>query len=207
MGNTEIIKPLMSGHIFESYLQRLFHNFLFLLSGFNWDQVDETRLKVYHSHPFGDFSFKNLTHFIQIYFAGKLVKFDYGKEKNLKLYGQATPLEYDLKQVTCKQICLLHGGNDWLAADADLDFLRSELRVPLVEDYRVPVDDWNHLDFILAKDCGKYVNRKVLDILDKYWMDRDEEDDDQDVSVSMSSSGYVSPGLLPTSGRSLLCDQ
>ena len=144
----------------------MLHTFLFVLGGFNWDQVDETRLNVYHSHPFGDFSFKNLNHFLQIYSTGQLQKFDYGKEKNLVKYGRSTPPPYDLKKITCPSICLFHGRNDWFTSEQDLQFLRQELRVPILEDYQVPVDNWNHLDFVFGKDCGKYVNSKIIDILD-----------------------------------------
>lgn len=81
-------------------------------------------------------------------------------------YGQSTPPIYDLKKITCEHICLFHGRNDWFTAEEDLDFLRQELTVPILEDYRVPDDNWNHLDFIFGKEAGKYVNTKILDILE-----------------------------------------
>lgn len=159
------IKPIITGHIFERYLQRLAHNLLFLLSGFNWEQVDESRLNIYHAHPFGDCSYKNLSHFLQVYFAGHLVRYNYGREQNEKIYGQPTAPKYDLSKITCDSISMFHGRNDWFTAEEDIQYIRDELKVPIVEDYRVPIESWNHLDFMFGKDCGKLVNEKILTIL------------------------------------------
>ena len=37
--------------------------------------------------------------------------------------------------------------------------------VKLLDDYLVPDHTWNHMELMWAKDVGKYVNTKILDIL------------------------------------------
>lgn len=193
VASSSFVKSLIAGHLFDHPAQRMTHTFFFLVGGFDWSQVDFSRLPVYHSHPFGDVSFKNLNHLIQMYLNGKFRKFDYDetiadiysspnscdpveqlnesgeemKSKNQLLYKSKSPPVYDIKLITNKYICLFHGANDWFTSDEDLDFVRNELKVPLYQDHRIPYESWNHLDFILGKDCGHFVNAKVIDLIEK----------------------------------------
>lgn len=191
----DFIKPIIPGHMFDNLSQRFVHMLVFMLGGFNWSQVDKTRLSVYHSHPFCGFSFKNLNHLLQMYLNGQFCKFNYDetiehiddpshhlgdksgivskevKEAKLShnqlLYNSKSPPIYDIKKITNEFICLFHGVNDWFTADEDLDFIRQKLKIPLYENHRVTHDDWNHLDFIYGKDCGHFVNSCVIDLIIK----------------------------------------
>ena len=41
--------------------------------------------------------------------------YDFGKHKNIEVYGQDTPPEYDIEKVTAP-VVTYWGDNDWLAA-------------------------------------------------------------------------------------------
>ncbi|RWS24857.1 lipase 3-like protein [Leptotrombidium deliense] len=98
----------------------------------------------------------------------KFRKFDYGKITNIEKYGSETPPLYNLTKITSKHIALLHSDNDWLADPQDVEFLRSQIKDNLILDYKVPVKQWNHLDFVWALQAGEYVNSVVFQVLKKY---------------------------------------
>jgi len=56
----------------------------------------------YH-HPNGT-SFKALKHWSQIIKHGEFLRFDYGKEKNLEIYGSEKPPTYNINSNSRKQI-------------------------------------------------------------------------------------------------------
>lgn len=114
--------------------------------------------------------------------SGKFSKFDYGYG-NRRKYGEKTPPEYDLSKIDSKFIALFSGLNDLLATPEDVNVLRNSLKgklytlyvmntykiflVPLLEDYVIPFQDWNHLDFVWSKEAGRFINYKILELLSK----------------------------------------
>jgi lysosomal acid lipase/cholesteryl ester hydrolase len=164
--NTETFGPIFSGHPLENVVQKLAHLFAFCVFGFDWGQYDENRLEVVYSHPVGDFSWKTFRHHTQLFYGTKFVKYNYGTRTNRKIYGQVEPPEYRLRNITCQQVCLIHGPNDKVTAKEDIDYIRNSMTVPILVDHQIPYEKWNHTDFHFAKECGKYVNDKVLSILD-----------------------------------------
>jgi len=78
--------------------------------------------------------------------------FDYeNQEMNMKMYGEASPPDYNLAMVTCP-VLLYWGENDWLAHPKDVSSLAAQLP-NLVASVRVPYDSWNHNDFLWGKDA------------------------------------------------------
>lgn len=51
------------------------------------NKIDTDRLGVIISHEPGGASIPNVLQWVQFYRSGKMAKFDYGKKKNLSLYG------------------------------------------------------------------------------------------------------------------------
>ena len=49
--------------------------------------------------------------------------FDYGDEKNVKIYGQHTPREIDLAKIREVKIALIVGEQDLLANPKDVEWL------------------------------------------------------------------------------------
>ena len=54
-------------------------------------------------------SFKALEHFSQIITSKKFQMFDYGDENNIKIYGQHSPKEIDLRSIKDMKIALVVG--------------------------------------------------------------------------------------------------
>ncbi|CAG2184340.1 unnamed protein product, partial [Oppiella nova] len=95
------------------------------------------------------------------------VKFNLGTEENIRRYGQSVPPEYDLSVINSTNIALIYAANDWLNDIRDINLLKKTLKVKLMDDYLVPDTTFNHMELMWARDVGKYVNTKILEILHK----------------------------------------
>lgn len=142
-------------------------NFLFLVCGYDGNQIEKSRLPVIVAHAPAGTSKQNMLHYLQLISSKKFRMFDHGGSRNMVLYGRAEPPEYDLSQINHPKMSLVWGENDALADPADIELLRQSLTVKLADDYKVPIKEWNHLDYLWARDAGKYVNQKVIEILSR----------------------------------------
>ena len=139
-----------------------------IAGGFDSSMINETRMEVYAEGVPAGTSNKNLLLFGQAIKTGKFADFDYGSKKNLEVYGRETPPEFVIEDITNPNIAMIAGVNDFLATPADVDILRSRLRVKLLMDYVVPYEKWSHLDFIWGIGASKYVNQPVIQMLGKF---------------------------------------
>lgn len=119
---------------------------------------------------------------ISNYIKDRFLQFNHGKEKNILIYNQTTPPQYELSNVKTK-IHFLYGTTD--GSTAFQVYLR---RHPvtlfiylffkdverLIKEFKpwtigiTKLNGYNHLDFVAAKDIDKLVNTKILDLMDRY---------------------------------------
>jgi hypothetical protein len=94
--------------------------------------------------------------------------YDLGSAGNWYRYGQEKPPLYPIEEITCKNIAFISSMNDWLSSPEDVDILRRRLTVELVDEYIVPMPKWNHFDFIIGRDAGRFVNKRIVQLLEKF---------------------------------------
>lgn len=157
---------LVADKLCSSRLKWFCSNAVFMANGFNEDQMNMTRLGVYTSGMPAGTSSKNMIHFAQAVLSHKFSFFDYGKKKNQVIYGDSDPPEYPLNKVTSRHVIIFWSQNDWLSSEKDVRILTKKL--PVFKNYKIPIKDWNHIDFILGKSAAKYVNSPILTVLHKY---------------------------------------
>jgi len=134
----------------NSGLQFLCSNVLFLLAGYNSAQLNQTMLPVIMGHTPAGASVKSLVHYAQGVNNGLFRQYNHGKAKNLVIYGQDPPPEYDISKITAP-IALYWSANDWLGVQADV--YRLAERLPnLQRKYKVVDEKFNHLDYLYAID-------------------------------------------------------
>ena len=140
------------------------------ISGYDWAHLNRTRIPVYiRNMPAGTgTSGANFAHWAQLLTTNIFSRYDLGQEINEELYGTQNPPIYDLRNIRSKHIAVLYSKNDWIAEFKDTRDVINTLRVPLMLDYIVPYDGWTHADFIWGNQTGKYVNKKVIQVLDRY---------------------------------------
>ncbi|XP_029202026.2 gastric triacylglycerol lipase-like [Acropora millepora] len=138
--------------------RRLCSNALFIISGFDKEQLNETRLPVYLSHTPAGTSAKNILHWLQMIKSRKFQMYDYGWLRNLKRYGQLTPPKYNVSAMTVP-VAVYWAQNDWLADPTDVRALLLQLPNKLYDKY---ITKWNHMDFIWAMDAATRVYKDII---------------------------------------------
>ncbi|XP_011696550.1 PREDICTED: lipase 3-like [Wasmannia auropunctata] len=153
----------------DAITQPLCANVLFLIAGFNKDQFNTTLLPLILEHTPAGASTKQLMHFAQLIKTGHLItpgkfrQYDYSFFGNLIKYGTIQPPKYDLGRIKVP-VSLHYGTNDWLVNVNDVEELYKNLGNPFGK-FRVPHEQWNHLDFMWAKDVKELLYDKIISLM------------------------------------------
>ncbi|CAH2986858.1 unnamed protein product [Chilo suppressalis] len=120
--------------------------------------TNETLARATRNLPAGT-SVQNLAKYGQSMVSTDFQKFDYGRETNLKVYGQERPPKYKLGAVT-PPVVVIYGKNDGLVDVKDVKWLIGKL--PNVIDVLEVKDPlWNHLDNHYSKLSKNLIFPKI----------------------------------------------
>ncbi|XP_041980001.1 lipase 3-like [Aricia agestis] len=147
----------------ESYTQVLCKNLLFLICGFDTEQLNNTMLPVVLGHTPAGASTRQFVHFGQLYNSDKFTNFDHGWIVNKYTYGTFTPPAYNLSAIRTP-IFLHYADNDWLSTPKDVDRLLHEVKT-VVGKFKVPLQKFNHLDFVFANDAKSLLYDRIMSIM------------------------------------------
>lgn len=126
-------------------------------------------------------SLKQFFHYGQLIRSNRFRQFDYGTQRNYKIYGQRTPPDYNLKN--CKaSVALIYADDDSMAAAEDVKRLPNEMP-NVIEIRRVDDDTFNHVDFIWATDAKELVYDHIID-----WMRTAEMKGNDNESINEADS-------------------
>ncbi|XP_031783474.1 lipase 3-like [Nasonia vitripennis] len=152
--------------------QPLCKNVVFMITGYNEDQLDTELLPAILAHIPAGASVNQFVHYAQIIKSGHFRQFDYGLKGNLARYHKLVPPSYNLKNVKAP-VSLHYSTNDWLS-DAmckffrkDVEKLHSKLPNPIGK-FRVVHEKFNHLDYLYAKDIKMLLYDKIMSIMTRY---------------------------------------
>lgn len=139
-----------------------------LALGFNFDQNDPETLPITLLHNTDTSSVKTITHFTQVGYFKRFQHFNYGPEENMKLYGSVHPLSYNLSDVRVPTFTFL-AGNDKGVSELSINRLHAALpkHTTLHGIYKVADEQFNHLNFITAKDIVPLVYQPLVSFLNK----------------------------------------
>ncbi|NXP25142.1 LIPK Lipase, partial [Scytalopus superciliaris] len=139
-------------------------NFLSMLFGFNWKNMNMSRIDVYAGHIPAGSSVQNIIHWLQGFQSGTLRAFDGGTMYNSLRYRQEGPPPYDVKDMEVPT-AIWNGGLDCLADPRDTALLLPQLK-NLVHHKLIP--EWNHMDFILGLNAPDILYSEMLDVMKKH---------------------------------------
>ncbi|ETN61958.1 lipase 1 precursor [Anopheles darlingi] len=148
--NTPILQEVATHICPPTATTNLCMHLLFLLSGYDPNQLDPTLVPILLGHTPAGAATKQVVHFAQGVRSKRFMHYDYGKLRNLGIYGKMSPPEYNLTQISVP-IVMYYGLNDLLAAPQDVHRLAVSLP-NLQQLVQVNHDRFNHLDFLLAND-------------------------------------------------------
>merc|ERR1719354_268630 len=139
-----------------------------MLTGYDAQQMNDTMLPTIVQHLPAPTSTFTVLQYAQEVNVKDFIGFDWGSaEANMQHHGQDTPPQYKLENVNT-QIALYWGDNDWLAQSEDLLQIILKCQDVIYENYQVPWEGWNHLDFMYAIDVDKYINTPLIDMLNNF---------------------------------------
>lgn len=147
----------------EAITQSLCENIVFLIAGYNSEQLNKTMLPAIMGHIPAGASAKQFVHYGQLVKNGGFKMFDYGWIKNIRKYGHLKPPSYNLSKITAP-VALHYSSNDWLAHIQDVKKLEKQLP-NIIKHYLVPYPKFNHLDFLTAIECRPLVYDEVIKII------------------------------------------
>lgn len=151
-------------------------NIVFLATGFDWDELDDSRIDAYLAHMPSGTSLKNIAHYGQLVNSGRFAHFEHGILGNQMRYNRTRSPDYDLTKIRSKSIALFVAQNDWLASPKDVAHLLKDLTVKPHAIFNITelIPKWNHVDFVYAKHAGEIINTRVENVFRAF--DDDEDD-------------------------------
>lgn len=108
---------------------------------------------------------KQVKHFIQIIKNGRFAPYSYSSNKNLALYKEHKPPRYNLSLVTVPTY-VYYSSNDLLCHPVDVEAMYKDLGNPKGK-YLIPMEEFNHMDFLWAMNVRKLVYARMLRVLGK----------------------------------------
>lgn len=140
--------------------QQMCANEIFLLAGWNSQELNMTMLPVINGHSPAGASTMQMIHFGQNVRARNFRQYDHGIFLNPIHYGSMFPPTYNLANVEAP-VFLYHSRNDWLAPPEDVQLLFDDLPNVRVK-HLVSMPQFNHMDFVWAINQRTLLHEHVL---------------------------------------------
>ncbi|XP_075985432.1 lipase 1-like [Anticarsia gemmatalis] len=128
--------------------------------------INNKTTKVLFGHFPAGTSVHNMARYGQSMKSNNFEKFNYGRDKNLQVYGSEEPPKYNLSAVTVPFVCI-YGKNDGLVDTEDVKWLVSQLP-NVIESVEVEDPLWNHMDVTYSEYTGQLIFPKISEYLSKY---------------------------------------
>ncbi|XP_074595071.1 lysosomal acid lipase/cholesteryl ester hydrolase-like [Brevipalpus obovatus] len=138
---------------------------VYFFLGQRYEQLDFSRLGIYVVRFPDRTSRQNLVHYGQNLRDERFAKFDWGPSKNMQLYNSTKSPEYPLERIENDYIALMYSSDDPLATEPDIENLKMQLRVRLMDDDSITHIPWGHRDFLWSKKSRFFVVPKILHLL------------------------------------------
>lgn len=137
---------------------------MYLMCGFDAAQTNDTLLPtIMHHTPAGGSTFQMLQ-YAQEVGDGGFHSYD-NKKYNQAHFNRDDPFPFVLENIKLP-VSLYWSQNDWLADPADV--LSLVTRLPnIFDDYEVPFEQWNHLDYLWGIDAKEYVYDHLMENMAK----------------------------------------
>ncbi|XP_067000361.2 gastric triacylglycerol lipase-like isoform X2 [Anabrus simplex] len=133
---------------------------------YNHKETNTSALPLILSHAPAGTSIKTFQHFGQNINSGEFMKYDYGEEKNLIVYGSRIPPKYDVSKITVP-VAIMYTQNDIVTDPRDI--AKTKEALPNVIAYlKVLDEEFTHIDFAWAINAMPLVYEDILRLLRKY---------------------------------------
>ncbi|XP_059165811.1 lysosomal acid lipase/cholesteryl ester hydrolase-like [Physella acuta] len=160
--NGKFLKFLVDKVCADVLTRWICYNDLFLFSGYDISNLNQTRLPVYMNQSPSGVSTRDMVHFAQTYREKQFVKYNYGSaQENYRHYNQSQPPQYDVTKINVP-IVAFTSTKDWLSDPEDASKLFQEL--PNLK-AKYEISGWNHIDFAWGMDAPQRCYSIIVDWL------------------------------------------
>ncbi|KAL7642087.1 UNVERIFIED_CONTAM: hypothetical protein RMT77_007961 [Armadillidium vulgare] len=128
----------------------------------NFKNLDWKHLQYYFKFFPDTMSLNSMLHFLQIKITDRFELFDYGSEKNARIYGSLQPPLYNLSKITTP-VHLLYSLYDSITPTSGIARLYSEL--PNAYLYEIDIPYFSHAHFCWSVNTREVVYDNVVDLL------------------------------------------
>ncbi|PIK57460.1 putative gastric triacylglycerol lipase [Apostichopus japonicus] len=133
---------------------------LFIICGFDVNNLNETRLPVYLAHTPSGTSVQNMVHFAQMVNSDLFQMYDYGSaDKNKAHYNVTVPPQYYPENMTTPT-AIFSGGMDWLADPEDVKTLVPKIQHLVGNNF---IAEYDHLDFIWGLSAADKIYKPIIE--------------------------------------------
>ncbi|XP_077531200.1 lipase member K-like [Haemaphysalis longicornis] len=129
--------------------------------------VNQSRFPVYLCHIPAGTSMKNVLHYAQLVTSKEAIMFDYGKEKNVRIYGQEEPRQYNIKNVQTDVGIFWSRGDQLVTPDNVRELIRN-LGAHVKLDYFIDDPYYTHPHFNVAIHNEDVLYPVLVPFLDRY---------------------------------------
>jgi lysosomal acid lipase/cholesteryl ester hydrolase len=155
MGSPFIFLPFLLP--ISRIMLRIFPAVLFVTAVFIWafcgytpTETDPTFFNYNAAIYANNFSWKTLIHFVQLLTSNhRFQMYDYGKERNLQIYGEEIPPLYPIGNISVPTL-IVSSDNDSLVTEQDTEFLYNKLSPEAKVHGHWKISGLNHLDYHLG---------------------------------------------------------
>jgi pimeloyl-ACP methyl ester carboxylesterase len=135
-------------------------NILFMISGPDTRQIDESRIEVINGHRPAGTSVQNIVHLAQQMTGGQPQQYDYGNAySNLLHYKSSQPPIINLTGFKTRTY-LYSSECDWIAQVADVETAKNKHGAAVIANLIVP--SFNHMDFLWGTRAAAEVYKPIL---------------------------------------------
>ncbi|CAH2084568.1 unnamed protein product [Euphydryas editha] len=147
-------------------IQKFFCNILWMycdsllqsIVGSDYRLIKPSFMPIISGHVPTTSSSLQIMHYIQLYSSARFCRFDFGENENLLRYGQESPPDYDLANVTVP-VVFFFSSNDWLSDIVDVSLLYNALPNVYNTYY---VENFNHFDYMYADIAKDLVYSNII---------------------------------------------
>lgn len=119
----------------------------------------------------GGTSIKNILHWVQIYHNQELAFYDYGKDKNMKIYGQPKPPSYNMSIFNDFAVpsLITRSDSDPFSSQKDVDLWLNSAKYQEKQDIIkvIELQRYNHLDYLWSEDAYEDIYKKIVEFIMK----------------------------------------
>ncbi|XP_004632173.3 lipase member J [Octodon degus] len=135
---------------------------LFMMFGYDRENLNMSRLDIYFSHNPSGTSVQNMVHWSQLLDSTDLKAFDWGSPQlNLVHFNQTTSPVYNIANMNVPT-ATWNGERDLLADPEDVKILQSKITNLI---YHKTISYYNHIDFLFGLDVYHQVYHEIIDII------------------------------------------